>query len=81
MPNRVYESMTRVEVGGFVVRVWMPETTFTMGPNQLVLEALKDLGAAAYPKEIVALLDAIKPAAFEILDGDGNGGLVYPDWS
>lgn len=78
MVVRLYESMTRVEVEGFVVRVWRSEKVFTLGPSEGVLSALKTVTT---PEEIILVLDKLTGIeAYEILDHWGNGGLVYPDW-
>lgn len=76
--HRVYESMTRVEVGGYVVRVWMDEVRPLMGPNRRVVWAL-DFFKDPTVEDIIARLDALEPAAFEVLRG-GQGLVVYPDW-
>ena len=69
--------MTRVEMGGYIVRVWMPERGVVMGPREAILIAL---GAAGTLEEIVSILDTFSPAAFEITK-DGQGCVIYPDWS
>lgn len=77
--NRQLETMTRVKVGPYWVRVWMPVRTFEMGPDKRVEAALKRLGAFAEPGEIVRALECFSPAAYEITR-NGNGAVVYPDW-
>ena len=76
MSNRVYESMTRLHIGFYVVRVWMSEAGVVMGPRKDVMMAL-DHGMKL--EEIVEALDRLNPAAFEIVK-DGQGVVVYPDW-
>ena len=77
MSNRVYESMTRVVVGDYVVRVWMPETGLALEPRQDVIDALC---SGMNFIEIAVALERLNPAAYEILK-DGQGGVVYPDWA
>jgi len=87
--NRQYESMTRVMVyraqHHFAVRVWRSTLAFTSGPDEEVVSTVK--GVAYHPKAedmVEALSKAIDSlsgvAAYEILDGYGNGAIVYPDW-
>lgn len=80
LPNRLYESMTRVLVGQFTVRVWRSLPAFGKGPDSDVLDALTLLPART-AKEIADVLDAIEGVeAYEVLDAGGNGVVVYPDW-
>lgn len=78
--NRLYESMTRVRVGDYVVRVWMGEGGLYAGPNKVVKERLEYLPAGSIAKigEVIDGIDGVE--AYEILDRDGNGVVVYPDW-
>lgn len=76
--NRLYETMTRVKVGGYVVRVWRSSPQFSMGPDRQVLTALR---LADSPVSIVRVLDSMAGIeAYEILDKSGQGGITYPDW-
>lgn len=78
--NRVYECMTRVQVGQFTVRVWSEVDEFAVGPDKRIVEALTLLPARS-ALEIGRELDTFDGiAAYEILDANGNGALVYPDW-
>lgn len=78
--NRLYESMTRVRVGDFTVRVWVSEGGLYVGPNKVVKEKLEYLPARTMA-EVAVVLDGIDGVeAYEILDRDGNGVVVYPDW-
>lgn len=76
--NRVVESMTRVVTNLGVVRVWR-----TIDGARHV-DGLELLGERAWGSER-ELGEAIEKfsdvAAYEILDGDGNGVVVYPDWN
>lgn len=80
MKNRIYESMTRVVVGRYTVRVWRTESSFVLGPNYEVLQRLK--GLVDMDREMISsTLDALSDiAAYEILDEQGHGSIVYPDW-
>lgn len=86
MANRQVEFMSRFQIGGLTVRVWSTSgQTVTMGPDPLVETAINDLGAIS-PTTVAKALDKLHAdtgmvAAYEILDKDGNGVVVYPDWS
>lgn len=72
--------MTKVVKGDLVVRVWRTETSFTGGENSDIKSAI--ILAPASHKAISEILDTLPNiAAYEILDKDGNGALVYPDWN
>ena len=76
--NRVYEMMTRVICGLYVVRVWSESDIFLGGPDSQVVDALEGV---EYASDVAFALDQLEHvAAYEILDEDGNGALVYPDW-
>lgn len=76
--NRQYESMTRIIVDQWTVRVWFTEYELTHGPNYHVIAAVTSAPVGG----IAEALDKISGvAAYEILDKDGNGAVVYPDWS
>lgn len=78
--NRQYESMTKVVRGDLVIRVWRTETKFTSGDNEDIKAAIT-LTPSNY-EAISEVLDTFPDiAAYEILDKDGNGALVYPDWN
>jgi hypothetical protein len=87
----VYESMTKLHVGRFLVRVWRAES----GLKDSYEHANRDLYEVAkllnnkwvenlfviQPTEVAneyLKLDRIN--AVEVLDADGNGMVVYPDW-
>lgn len=81
-PNRVYESMTRVQVGPYTVRVWRTEASLTSADNSDLREALRYANPYGAPEEIVRIVEALpRIAAVEVLDHNGNGGILYPDWS
>ena len=78
--NRQYESMTKVVKDRLIVRVWRTEQEFTTGNNSDIYSAV--VLANDDPQSISEILDTFPNiAAYEILDKDGNGALVYPDWN
>jgi len=80
MKNRQYESMTKVVKNNLTVRVWRTEQEFTTGNNSDIYAAI--VLANDDPQSISEILDTFtNVAAYEILDKDGNGALVYPDWN
>lgn len=84
-PNRRYESMTRVQHGGLTVRVWRTEESHTYGPNEEIEKTIRSVHIWPNPHSTSLLisraLDGLPNiAAYEILDGEGHGAIVYPDW-
>jgi len=80
MKNRQYESMTKAVKDRLIVRVWRTEQEFTTGNNSDIYSAI--VLANDDPQSISEILDTFPNiAAYEILDKDGNGALVYPDWN
>lgn len=80
-PNRVYESMTKVVRFGLTVRVWHEAETFTMGPNTEVRDFINKWdgnGPKEFAHEMAEKISGI--AAIEIINVDGCGALLYPDW-
>lgn len=87
LPNVVYETMTRVQFGDYTIRVWRNcGSMFRMGPDREILSMFRQMakeyfGDRPEREEIVdRLRNMMDVEAFEILDGEGNGGLMYPDW-
>ena len=92
-PHRVYESMTRLVLETMrdrtVIRVWRDEPVFRAGPDQEVVDHCATMPARdptdsfqTYAQVIVHHVAALpRIAAIEVLDANGNGGLLYPDWS
>ena len=76
-PNRCYETMTRVVCGEFVVRVWRTTAGLSTGPDVEVVAALQNRVSGDISKALDALPNV---AAYEILNANGNGCVVYPDW-
>jgi hypothetical protein len=80
MKNRQYESMTKIVKNNLTVRVWRTEQEFTTGNNSDIKAAI--VLANADLESISEILDTFpNVAAYEILDEEGNGALVYPDWN
>jgi hypothetical protein len=83
MPNVVYESMTRIRGPKWTVRVWREEPRVTLGPDPEVVQVVETaMIQYADAKSIVAVAVRLLPRlnAIEILNNEGDGGLVYPDW-
>ena len=84
---RAYELMRKVAVGPLTIRLWIDADD---GPCEQCEERADELAlcaSALADEDDVPLLLAEKLAntllglnAVEVLDADGNGGLVYPDW-
>jgi hypothetical protein len=78
--NRCYETMTRVVVGVYTVRVWTETMYQKFGPNEEVVNAMYLLHDVT-PGSISAVIDGLDDiSAYEILDKDGNGSVTYPNW-
>lgn len=88
--NPQYESMRKLTIGRFNVRVWVTESELGSQENA---EDVVNNGLAGVivrnPEiedlEIKGILRVISEyddriAAVEVLDSKGNGALVYPDW-
>lgn len=79
----IRESMTRVKVGGFIVRVWRNESLQEDSVNraqireQVVGSMKACLGIAGSAQIIMQLTDV---SAVEILDRNGDGEVWYADW-
>lgn len=82
MPNRIHESMTRIRTARWKIRVWRTEN----GPGPYNNDDIKVVGntilASHTTEEIGKVIEALpRIAAYEILDRDECGVVVYPDWS
>jgi len=77
--NPVYESMTRVAIDGYTVRVWREEKSWRYGPDLEVVNAI-NAGYISMDEMIHQIGSLPRVAAVEILDKAGNGSLFYPDW-
>lgn len=85
-PNRVVEVMTRRVVGPYTIRVWskVNADVHKIGPDNRVNRALSLLHEFSGTKAIMDAIDRLGPelvAAYEILNHNGNGTVVYPDWN
>jgi benzoyl-CoA reductase/2-hydroxyglutaryl-CoA dehydratase subunit BcrC/BadD/HgdB len=80
--NRCYETMTRVCVGVYTVRVWTETRYQKFGPNEEVVNAMYLLSQHdVTPGSISSVIDGLEDiSAYEILDKDGNGSVTYPNW-
>lgn len=79
--SKIYETMTRVLCCGFAVRVWRtaPSGDAT-APDEEVRMALED-EIWQTRSDIAERVEKITGvAAYEILDGYGNGIVCYTDW-
>jgi hypothetical protein len=82
LENRVYESMTRVQAGRFSVRVWREEKCLEPQSNDDLRAALEAAPLDATAPDLIAIAEALpRVVAVEVLDDDGNGILLYPDWN
>lgn len=89
--NPVFESMTRLQIGDFRIRVWREEATL----DAAVAALNQDLHDWADEERANMVLHGDQPhplalfgtlrkfdriAAVEIVDADGIGAVWYPDW-
>lgn len=89
MKNRVCEQMHKAETDNLIFRVWITANQdFVVDSTEL--DNLGDLldsfhGLAATNDNMVMVLSKIESlpniAAAEVLDRNGNGLLLYPDWN
>lgn len=77
---KVYEHMRRVQVGPFAVRLWIRGWEPEM--SELILgkavEAVGGCDRAETACERAGRIEGVN--AVEVLDGSGNGALLYPEW-
>lgn len=76
------ESMTKVQTSRFTVRVWREEPSqLAVADNKdmvaLIREVGEDLCGVALAEKIIKI-DRVN--AVEVLDGMGNGEVIYKDW-
>lgn len=79
--TRIVESMTRIAVGSYVIRVWRNEDELRSSyDNQDLIKFCGDNSAMPIHDlaQAVSLLESVN--AVEVLTGDGNGVLIYPNW-
>lgn len=96
MKNRCVETMTKMRFHHLFVRVWsnceQPELTLMgfFGPDERVIDIVEQVinsdqhkGISGYC-DIELLRDELEKlehvAAYEIVDSEGQGIVVYPDW-
>jgi hypothetical protein len=84
---RVYELMRRVSVGSLTIRLWIDADEGLCEQCEELADELALCAATLADEEDEPMVLAEKLAntlrnlnAVEVLDGNGNGGLVYPDW-
>lgn len=67
------------------VRVWRRETTLAAAcnsPNEDIFAAVEALGAGASKQAIIEAIEQLdRIEAIEVVCEQGNGALLYPDWS
>lgn len=82
----LYESMTRVPLSCWTVRVWREWSSLVLGPDKDVALAVIEASThtplpADEPQAIAGALNRIEGvSAYEITDLDGNGVVVYTVW-
>ena len=84
---RVYELMRRVSVGPLTIRLWIDADAALCEQCEEQADELALCAATLADEEDEPMVLAEKLAntlrnlnAVEVLDDNGNGGLVYPDW-
>ena len=86
MPNRVCEQMVKVVADNMVFRVWVTaDQDFNVDtrPVKFLLNTFK-LSQATHEnmRSILCEIEKLDNiAAAEVLDNNGNGMLLYPDWN
>ena len=83
--GNLYESMTRVQFGDGVVRVWRGYQDGFPGDNRdikAVLDSYNPLRPVdSFAGDIIVKLLALdRVNAVEVIGRDGNGTVVYKDW-
>lgn len=83
MPNPVFESMTKVVVFNWQIRVWREEPDMTPGPDQEVVNLIMDtVGKTDSVRTLLTTLGALpRISAVEVLNPGGDGAIFYPDWT
>jgi hypothetical protein len=84
MKNPIFESMTKLRVGRFVVRIWREEDNLKSAcvPNRADLHRLlPTLTSADDVEEMLSLVLAMpRVAAVEVVDEKGDGDGAYASW-
>ena len=84
---RVYELMRKVSVGPLTIRLWIDADDGLCEQCEERADEIALCASTLADEEAPPMLLAEKLAntlqglnAVEVLDDEGNGGLVYPDW-
>ena len=80
---RILESMTRVTLPNQTyIRVWRQENTLQREYNNKDIHTLCKMNIHLYPHQLAEKIcsDLDRINAVEVLDADGAGLLIYPDW-
>ena len=80
--NRCYESMTRLRVCGYNVRVWRTEEKIgEVNNTDLHAYAIGLIGVELARADLLDAFASFRDvAAVEVTDDTGDGALIYPDW-
>ena len=80
--NRCYESMTRLRVCGYNVRIWRAEEKIgEVNNDDLQMYAVGLIGVELKRADLLDAFAAFRDvAAVEVTDDTGDGALVYNDW-
>lgn len=79
--ERIIESMTKIQVGSKIIRVWRNEPALQASYNNSdLINLCHEL--SGFPIDSVAsvLAEAPRVNAVEVLNEDGSGVLIYPAW-
>jgi hypothetical protein len=72
--------MTCVETNVGRVRVWREANVFGERPGDDLEEVLAETSWKSMKDVAARIEDYAGVAAYEVVDADGNGWVVYPDW-
>jgi len=80
MKNKVIEKIIKVVSDKFTVRVWRDVTENVHDNNDDINKAVDNYRGTTQETlaEIIGRLNDV--AAVEVLDKDGQGTILYPDW-
>lgn len=86
MPNRVCEKMVRFDGANLICRVWVTANQNFEVDTKKINEVLSvfQLTQATHDNMKIIITEIEKLdniAAAEVLDKNGNGILLYPDWN
>ena len=88
MKTPEYETMTRIEGGGYTVRVWCSSPTLAFGPDAEIEQKLLGLHFSitkplsieeAFEEVSEVLKKCARVSAYEVLNDLGDGVVFYPD--